>query len=72
MLEAVAEEAHQAAMVHVGDDGDLSSEFFFAGLGAPTMHLYALGGDGCAVVEAPTKDLGGGAMTYPVSEVLRY
>jgi hypothetical protein len=36
------------------------------------MHLYALGGDGCAVVEAPTKDLGGGAMTYPVSEVLRY
>ena len=72
MLEAVAEEAHKAAVVHIGDDGDLSSEFFFAGLGAPTVHMYALDGHGRAVIKAPTKDLGGGAMTYPVSEVLRY
>jgi hypothetical protein len=72
VLEAVAEEAHQAAVVHVGDDGDLSSEFLFTGLGAPTVHMYPFDGNGRAVVEAPTKDLRGAASPYHASEVLHY
>ena len=71
-LEAVAEEAHQAAVVHVGDDGELSPEVLLAGHGAPPVDVDPLDGDGRAVVEVPSEDLGGAAAPYHASEVLRH
>ena len=58
VLEAVAEEAHQAAVVRVCDDGELSPEVLLAGHGAPAVDVDPLDGDGRAVVEAPSEDLG--------------
>ena len=71
VLEAVAEEAHQAAVVHVGDGGQLSPEVL-AGHGAPTVVVDPLDGDGRAVVEVPSEDLGGAASPYHAPEVVRH
>jgi len=67
--EAVAEEAHKAALVHVADDGDLSFEFFLTGHGASTVDVDPLDGDGRAIIEVPSKDLGRAAAPYHAPEV---
>jgi len=69
-LEAVAEEAHQAAVVRVCDDGELPPEVLLAGDGAPAVDVDPLDGDGRAVVEAPPEDLGRAASPYHASKVL--
>jgi hypothetical protein len=64
-LDAVAEEAHQAPVVHVGDDGDLSEEVVVLGM-AGGCHPFD--GDCRAVVEA-AEDLREAALPHHGSEV---
>jgi hypothetical protein len=64
--EAVPEEAHQAAVMHVRDDGDLSEEVRLAD---GSVADDPLDGDRGAVVEHATEDFGGAAAPHHATEV---
>lgn len=70
-LEAVAEEAHQALVVHVGYDGQLSPEVL-AGHRVPAVDVDTLDGDGRAIVKVASEDLGGATSSYHAPEVLHH